>query len=142
MDSSNEEVKTEAAFKIEASDEASDLGLAFAPIVFDPEAQVAALAVEEAAPVHEEEEPEDVKPDLKPAVQAIHVAAIHQAVKAEPKAEPESDGEEEEEVRDDDPYGLGPRRSRSPPASRAQRRSIQATASQRPRSKTKFYPSR
>ena len=141
MDSSTkEEVKAEVDFKIEPSDEETVPGIAFAPIAFDPAAQVAALAVEEAAPVLDDEEAEE-KPDLKPAIQAIHVAAVRQAIKNKPKEEPESEGEDEARE-DEDPYGLGPRRSRSPPASRAQRRSIQATASQRPRSKTKFYPSR
>ena len=146
MDSSKLEATKaeEVNFKIEQGDEAaSNPGLAFAPLFFDPAAQVAALAVEEAAPIIEDEEPEDLKPDVKPAVEAVHVAAIHHAVKQEVKTEAASDDEEPAPPgEDDDPFGLGPRRSRSPPASRAQRRSIQATASQRPRSKTKFFPSR
>ena len=85
---------------------------------------------------------EDQKPDIKPAVEAIQIAAIHHAVKEEPAEAEESDEEPAPPGTAEDPYGLGPHRSRSPPASRAQRRSIGATASQRPRQKTKFFPSR
>ena len=112
MDSSKKEAtkaEAEASFKIEPSDEDIDPGLAFAPIVFDPEAQVAALAVEEVAPVHDDEDEADQKPDLKPAINAIHVVAIHQAVKVEPKVEPESDDEGEEPpppgADPEDPFG-------------------------------------
>ena len=108
---------------------------------------MAALAFdgEQAAPIQDpEEEDEDLKPDIKPAIDHFQVAAIAQAIKAEPEeardseeGEPAPPGDE-----DDDPFGLGPRRSRSPPASRAQRRSIGATVSMRPRQKTKFFPSR
>ena len=145
MDSSNEAYTAEVHLKVEPADEAaSNPGVAFAPLFFDPEAQVAALAVEQAAPVLEEEEAEDQKPDLKPAVEAFQVAAIHQAVKKEEPAEPEDSDEEEPAPpgTSEDPYGLGPHRSRSPPASRAQRRSIGATASMKPRKKTAFFPSR
>ena len=72
MDSSNSEATKaeEVHLKIEQADEvAPNPGLAFAPIFFDPDAQVAALAVEEAAPVIEEEEAEDEKPDIKPAIE-------------------------------------------------------------------------
>ena len=51
MDSSNAEATKaeEVHLKIEEADEAaSNPGLAFAPIFFDPDAQVAALAVKEA----------------------------------------------------------------------------------------------
>ena len=143
MDSSIEAPKAEAHFAIKEEDEAApNPGLAFAPIFFDPEAQVAALAVEEAAPVIEEEEPEDLKPNVKPVIEAIQIAAIHHAVKKEEPAEESDEDEPAPPSNAEDPYGLGPHRSRSPPASRAQRRSIQATASQRPRQKTKFFPSR
>ena len=145
MDSSIAQPKAEEVhLTIEQGDEAaSNPGLAFAPIVFDPEAQVAALAIEEAAPVHEDEEAEeaeDIKPDVKPAAEAFHVAAIQHAAVQVKKEEPAEEDSEEEDK--DDPYGLGPHRSRSPPASRAQRRSIGATVSMKPRKKTAFFPSR
>ena len=145
MDSPKEEVKPEASFAIKEEDKApSNPGLAFAPLFFDPDAQVAALAVEQAAPIIEEEEAEDEKPDIKPAIEAVHIAAIHHAVKKEEPAEAEESDEEEPAPpgTSEDPYGLGPHRSRSPPASRAQRRSIGATASMKPRKKTSFFPSR
>ena len=108
---------------------AVDPGLAGCPLAHSPEAQIAALA-----PVREEDEEEEEPP----ASQAFRVAAInHVPLKTEDR-EPAPPGEETEE----DPYGLGPRRSRSPPASRAQLRSLAATASQKPRKKTNFFPSR
>ena len=76
------------------------------------------------------------------------------AIAAGPKVEPaDSDSEEEEEepappgtsVRafpadiEGDPFGLGARRSRSPPASRAQLRMAHQTASMRPRLKVSKY---
>ena len=111
--------------------EPEDKGLASCPLAHDPEAQLAALA-----PVAEEEE-ED--PEEPAASQAPQVASISVAVpfKREER-EPAPPGEDTE----DDPFALGPRRSRSPPASRAQLRSLSATASQKPRKKTSFYPLR
>ena len=106
-------------------------GLAGCPLAHDPVAQLAALA-----PVRDEEEPEE--PEEPPASQAVRVASIHTPFKREYR-EPDPPGEEGGE---DDPFGLGPRRSRSPPASRAQLRSLSATASQKPRKKSSFYPSR
>ena len=147
MDSSiKPKAEEEVHLKIEQGDEAaSNPGIAFAPLFFDPEAQVAALAAEQAAPVHEDEEAEeDVKPEVKPAIEALHIAAIQHAVKKEEPAEADESDEDEPAPpgTSEDPYGLGPHRSRSPPASRAQRRSIGATASMKPRQKTKFFPSR
>ena len=104
---------------------AEDPGLADCPLAHAPDAQIAALA-----PVNEDEEEE---PEEPAASQAIQVASIHL------KREPAPPGEE---VAEEDPFGLGPRRSRSPPAARAQLRTLAATASQRPRKKTNFYPSR
>ena len=106
----------------------ADPGLAGCPLAFDPEAQLAALA-----PVHEDDEEEE-----EPAASAtVRVASIAVPFKMEHR-EPAPPGEETE----DDPFGLGPRRSRSPPATRAQLRSLSAMASQKPRKKTAFYPSR
>ena len=102
-------------------------GLAGCPLAFDHEAQLAALA-----PVVEEDEPEEPA-----ASQAPRVASISFKREDRPE-EPAPPGEEPE----DDPFALGPRRSRSPPASRAQLRSLAATASQKPRKKTAFFPSR
>ena len=109
-----------------------DPGLAGCPLAFDPEAQLAALA-----PVAEEEEDE---PEEPAASQAPRVASISATPfkREERGEEPAPPGEEPA----DDPFGLGPRRSRSPPASRAQLRSLAATASQKPRKKTAFFPSR
>ena len=107
--------------------------LASCPLAHDPAAQLAALA-----PVQEEEEEE---PEEPAASQTIRVASISTPFKREhrePSEEPAPPGEEEE----DDPFGLGPRRSRSPPATRAQLRTLSATASQKPRKKTAFFPSR
>ena len=119
-------------------------GLAWAPIAFDEEAQVAALAFqaelfEPVQPKEEEEEDDGTYhyPD----------SAFVGAIAAGPKVEQaDSESEEEEEpappgtsVRafpayiEGDPFGLGPRRSRSPPASRAQLRTAKQTASMRPR---------
>ena len=136
------EVKTEASPSVSlaivkgkqlepAKFEPEDQGLAGCPLAHDPEAQLAALA-----PVAEEEE-ED--PEEPAASQAPQVASISVAVpfKREER-EPAPPGEDTE----DDPFALGPRRSRSPPASRAQLRSLSATASQKPRKKTSFYPLR
>ena len=109
---------------------AEDPGLAACPLAHSPAAQIAALA-----PVHEDEEEE---PEEPAASQAIQVASISVPFKTEHR-EPAPPGEEEAE---EDPFGLGPRRSRSPPAARAQLRSLSATASQRPRKKTSFFSSR
>ena len=71
-------------------------------------------------------------------------ADVHKSAEDEDQSGDEDEEDEDEPAplgNNEDPYGLGPHRSRSPPASRAQRRSIQATASQRPRLKTKFFPS-
>ena len=106
-------------------------GLADCPLAHAPEAQLAALA-----PVVEEEEDEELEEPA--ASQGPRVASISAVpFKREPR-EPAPPGEETE----DDPFGLGPRRSRSPPAARAQLRTIAATASQKPRKKASFYPSR
>ena len=85
----------EASFAIKAEDgEASDNGVAFALILYRPEAQVAALAYGEAAsPVYGDEEEAE---DLKPAVQAFQVAPVYQAVKFKPGEESEEDSEGEE----------------------------------------------
>ena len=108
MDSSKE-FKAEVSFTIKEEDEvASDPGLAFAPIAFDPDAQVAALAIKEAAPVLEEDEAEDVKPDIKPAIEAIHIAAVHHAVK---KEEPEKESDEDEPAPPATPKRLKPKKS-------------------------------
>ena len=134
------EVKTEAAPAVSLAivrgktlepkvEPAKDPGLAGCPLAHCPEAQIAALA-----PVREEEEEEEEPP----ASQAVRVAAIHSVPFKVEEREPAPPGEETSE----DPYGLGPRRSRSPPASRAQLRSLAATASQKPRKKTAFFPSR
>ena len=135
------EVKTEASPSISlaivrgkqlepAKLEPESPGLAGCPLAHDPEAQLAALA-----PVVEEEEEE---PEEPAASQAPRVASISAVPFKREEREPAPPGEEPE----DDPFALGPRRSRSPPASRAQLRSISATASQKPRKKTSFYPSR
>ena len=140
------EVKTEAAPAISLAvvrgrtlepakvEPAEDPGLAGCPLAHNPEAQIAALA-----PVREEDEEEDQEEPA--ASQAPRVASISAVpFKREPRdQEPPPPGEEGLE---DDPFGLGPRRSRSPPAARAQLRSLAATASQKPRKKTHFYPSR
>ena len=109
-----------------------DPGIAGCPLAFDHEAQLVALA-----PVAEEdeEEPEEPAASQAPRVASISATPFKREERTEEPAPP---GEEPEE----DPFGLGPRRSRSPPASRAQLRSIAATASQKPRKKTAFYPSR
>ena len=119
--------KTLEPLKLEPTQEP---GLAACPLAHDPEAQVAALA-----PVVEEDEEE---PEEPPASQSIRVAAIHTPFKREYR-EPAPPGEDEVT---DDPFGLGPRRSRSPPATRAQLRTLAATASQKPRKKTSFFTSR
>ena len=106
-------------------------GLAACPLAHDPEAQVAALA-----PVVEEDEDEPEEPAASQGPQVASISAV--PFKREPQGEPAPPGEEPE----DDPFGLGPRRSRSPPASRAQLRSLAATASQKPRKKTAFFPTR
>ena len=108
-------------------------GLAGCPLAYDHEAQLAALA-----PVVEEEEPE--KPEEPAASQAPRVASISATPFKREEREEELAPPGEEPV--NDPFGLGPRRSRSPPASRAQLRSLAATASQKPRKKTAFFPSR
>ena len=135
------EVKTEASPSISlaivrgkklepAKLEPESPGLAGCPLAHDPEAQLAALA-----PVVEEEEEE---PEEPAASQAPRVASISAVPFKREEREPAPPGEEPE----DDPFALGPRRSRSPPASRAQLRSLSATASQKPRKKTAFFPSR
>ena len=108
-------------------EERSDPGLAACPLAHSPEAQLAALA-----PVVEEDDEEEEAP-VPAATQ--RVASI--SFKREPQ-EPSPPGEDVEE----DPFGLGPRRSRSPPATRAQLRTLSATASQKPRKKTTFFHSR
>ena len=123
-------LKSEPFKKEEPREEdGEDPGLADCPLAHNPEAQLAALA-----PVVEEDDEEEEVP--APAA-TQRVASISVPFKREYK-EPAPPGEEGE----DDPFGLGPRRSRSPPATRAQLRSIAATASQKPRKKTSFYPSR
>ena len=108
-----------------------DPGLAGSPLAFDVPAQVAALA-----PVVEEEEEELEEPAASQAPRVASISAV--PFKREYRdQEPPPPGEEEE-----DPFGLGPRRSRSPPAARAQLRSLAATASQKPRKKTAFFPIR
>ena len=104
-----------------------------------------AIDVQQLAPVIEEDEPEEEEPA---APGPLHVAALVQG----PPQNPDPDSEEEGEPAppgeadsgdfDGDPYGLGPRGSRSPPATRAVLRSLSATASKKPRKKTSFYPSR
>ena len=107
-------------------------GLAACPLAFAEAEQVAALA-----PVAEEEEEEPEEPAASQAPRVASISAIPFKREYREQQEPAPPGEEEE-----DPFGLGPRRSRSPPASRAQLRSLSATASQKPRKKTDFYPSR
>ena len=113
------------------SEPVKEPGLASCPLAHDPEAQVAALA-----PIIEDEEDEPEEPAASQAPRVASISAV--PFKREPR-EPAPPGEEEAE---DDPFGLGPRRSRSPPASRALLRSLAATASQKPRKKTNFFPSR
>ena len=108
-------------------------GLAGCPLAHDPEAQVAALA-----PVAEEEEEEPEEPAASQVPRVASISAIPFKREYRDDPEPAPPGEEPE----DDPFGLGPRRSRSPPASRAQLRSLAATASQKPRNKTSFYHTR
>ena len=112
---------------------AEDPGLANCPLAFDPEAQVAALA-----PVQEVEDEEDEEPPASQSARVASISATPFKREYHDQPEPAPPGEEPE----DDPFALGPRRSRSPPASRAQLRSIAATASQKPRKKTAFFPSR
>ena len=139
------EVKTEAAPAVSLAiirgrtlepakvEPAEDPGLAGCPLAHNPEAQIAALA-----PVREEDDEDDQEEPA--ASQAPRVASISAVpFKRELRdQEPPPPGEEGEE----DPFGLGPRRSRSPPAARAQLRSLAATASQKPRKKTAFFPTR
>ena len=108
-------------------------GLASCPLAHSPEAQVAALA-----PVAEEEEDEPEEPAASQAPRVASISAVPFKREARDQ-EPPPPGEDGTE---DDPFGLGPRRSRSPPAARAQLRTLAATASQRPRKKTAFFPSR
>ena len=123
--------KTLPPLKAEPANEpVNEPGLTHCPLAYAPEAQVAALA-----PVVEDDEEEE-EPAASQGLQVASISAI--PFKREPREEPAPPGEEPEE----DPYGLGPRRSRSPPASRAQLRSLAATASQKPRKKTSFFPSR
>ena len=108
-------------------------GLANCPLAHAPEAQLAALA-----PVAEEEEDEPEEPAASQAPRVASISAV--PFKRELRdQEPPPPGEEGTE---EDPFGLGPRRSRSPPAARAQLRSLAATVSQKPRKKTAFYSSR
>ena len=125
--------------------------LAWAPIAYDEEAQVAALAFqaepfEPVQPKEEEDDDDEEVPD----------SAFVGAVAAGPKVEPtDSESEDEEEPAppgtslrafpayiEGDPFGLGPRRSRSPPASRAQLRTAHQTASMRPRLQTSRFEAR
>ena len=107
-------------------------GIASCPLAFEPAAQIAALA-----PVREEDEDEEEPPAASQSARVAAISAIPFKREEREQPEPAPPGEEQE-----DPFGLGPRRSRSPPASRAQLRSLAATASQKPRKKTAFYPSR
>ena len=112
---------------------AEEPGLAGCPLAFAPEAQVAALA-----PVQEDEDEEDEEPAASQSARVASISAVPFKREYRDQPEPAPPGEEPE----DDPFGLGPRRSRSPPASRAQLRSLAATASQKPRKKTSFYHTR
>ena len=161
MDSSNF-LKSEAVIGLAVvpvvefaiKDEPPQPGLAWAPIAFDEEGQVAALAFqpEPFEPVQAKEEEEDEDDATNDYPDSAFVGAIA----AGPKLEPEdSDSEEEGEPAppgtslrafpaylEGDPFGLGPRRSRSPPASRAQLRTAKQTASMRPRIPTSRFEAR
>ena len=126
-------LKSEPFKKEEPREEAIDPGLAGCPLAHDPVAQLAALA-----PVIEEDDEEEEAPAPAATQQVASISIPFKREQREPAEEPAPPGEEEE----DDPFGLGPRRSRSPPATRAQLRSLSATASQKPRKKTAFFPSR
>ena len=142
----------DVAIKAEDQDIPQQPQLAWAPIVYDEEAQIAALAFQPEP--FEPVEPKEEEEDDDEGTQAYPDSAFIGAIAAGPKIEPESDSEEEEEpappgtsVRafpaylEGDPFGLGPRRSRSPPASRAQLRTAVQTASMRPRTPaSRFEP--
>ena len=127
-------------------------GLAWAPIAFDEEAQVAALAyqAEPFEPIEPKEEEEDDS-DTNHYPDSAYVGAITASPKVEP-ADSDSDGDEPAPpgtslrafpaYLEGDPFGLGPRRSRSPPASRAQLRTAKQTASMRPRTPTSRFEAR
>ena len=90
---------------------AEEPGIASCPLAFSPEAQVAALA-----PVAEEEDEEEEEPAASQTPRVASISAVPFKREYQEQPEPAPPGEEPEE----DPFGLGPRRSRSPPASRAQ----------------------
>ena len=97
--------------------------------------------------IEEEDEEDEEEPPASQGPQVAGIAAAAPGPAPEAQAEgpapaPPSPPPPNTEWEEDDPFALGPRTSKSPPAKQAIYRSLQATASQQPRRKTHFYPSR